>query len=54
MRLLTTLPQDDLREVSAAARAAEAAGYDGLATSADLIQGIRRIPSPFLGHQTLW
>jgi probable F420-dependent oxidoreductase len=33
MRLLTTLPQDDLREVSAVAGAAEAAGYDGLVTS---------------------
>ena len=33
MRLLTTLPQDDLREVTAVARAAEAAGYDGLVTS---------------------
>jgi len=33
MRLLTTLPQDDLGEVPAAARAAEAAGYDGLVTS---------------------
>ncbi len=33
MRLLTTLPQDDLTEVPAAARAAEAAGYDGLVTS---------------------
>ena len=33
MRILTTLPQDDLAEVPAAARAAEAAGYDGLVTS---------------------
>jgi len=32
MRILTTLPQDDLNEVPAAARAAETAGYDGLAT----------------------
>jgi len=32
MRLLTTLPQGDLNEVPAAARAAETAGYDGLAT----------------------
>ena len=33
MRILTTLPQDDLNDVVAAARAAEAAGYDGLVTS---------------------
>jgi probable F420-dependent oxidoreductase len=33
MRILTTLPQDDLAEVPAVARAAEAAGYDGLVTS---------------------
>ena len=33
MRILTTLPQDDLVEVPGAARAAEAAGYDGLVTS---------------------
>lgn len=33
MRVLTTLPQDDLNAVPAAARAAEAAGYDGLVTS---------------------
>jgi probable F420-dependent oxidoreductase len=32
MRILTTLPQDDLAAVPAAARAAEAAGYDGLVT----------------------
>lgn len=32
MRILTTLPQEDLNEVPAAARAAEAAGYDGLVT----------------------
>ena len=32
MRVLTTLPQDDLNDVPAAARAAEAAGYDGLVT----------------------
>jgi hypothetical protein len=30
--VLATLPQDDLNEVPAAARAAEAAGYDGLVT----------------------
>jgi probable F420-dependent oxidoreductase len=33
MRLLTTLPQDDLTLVPAATRAAEAAGYDGVVTS---------------------
>ena len=33
MRILTTLPQDDLTAVPEAARAAEAAGYDGVVTS---------------------
>ena len=33
MRMSTTLPQDDLNDVPAIARAAEAAGYDGLVTS---------------------
>jgi probable F420-dependent oxidoreductase len=33
MRVLTNLPQDDLGDVPAAAREAEAAGYDGLVTS---------------------
>ena len=32
MRILTTVPQDDLAAVPAAARAAEAAGYDGVVT----------------------
>src|SRR5690242_7221612 len=32
MRVLTTLPQADLRKTAEAARAAEAAGYDGLLT----------------------
>ena len=32
MKIFTTLPQDDLKKVPAAARAAEAAGYDGLMT----------------------
>ncbi|HEX6209407.1 MAG TPA: TIGR03617 family F420-dependent LLM class oxidoreductase [Methylomirabilota bacterium] len=32
MRVFATLPQDDLNDVPAAARAAEAAGYDGLVT----------------------
>src|SRR5262245_58585782 len=33
MRILTTLPQDDLDAVPDAVRAAEAAGYDGVVTS---------------------
>jgi probable F420-dependent oxidoreductase len=33
MRILTTVPQDDLALVPEAARAAEAAGYDGIVTS---------------------
>ena len=33
MRLLTSLPQGDLQDVPAAARAAEADGYDGLVTT---------------------
>jgi probable F420-dependent oxidoreductase len=33
MRILTTLPQDDLTQVPQAARAAEAAGYDGVVTA---------------------
>jgi probable F420-dependent oxidoreductase len=33
MRILTTLPQDDLNDVPAAAAHAEATGYDGLVTS---------------------
>jgi probable F420-dependent oxidoreductase len=33
MRILTTLPQDDLMQVPEAARAAEAAGYDGVVTA---------------------
>jgi len=33
VRVTTTLPQDDLAEVPAAARAAEAGGYDGVSTS---------------------
>ena len=32
MRILTTLPQNDLNEVPAAAAAAEAAGFDGALT----------------------
>src|SRR5262245_57014889 len=33
MRITTNLPQDDLNDVPAVARLAEAAGYDGLVTS---------------------
>jgi probable F420-dependent oxidoreductase len=33
MRVLTSVPQDQLREVSAAARQAEAMGYDGILTN---------------------
>ncbi|MGA3399286.1 MAG: TIGR03617 family F420-dependent LLM class oxidoreductase [Acetobacteraceae bacterium] len=43
MRVLNTLPQDDLRETAAAARAAEAAGYDGLLT-------MENKHDPFLAH----
>ena len=43
MRILTTLPQDDLSQIPAAARAAEAAGYDGLVTSENK-------NDPFLAH----
>ena len=43
MRILTQLPQHDLTQVPAAARAAEAAGYDGLSTSENK-------NDPFLAH----
>ena len=43
MRILTQLPQHDLAQVPAAARAAEAAGYDGLSTSENK-------NDPFLAH----
>ncbi len=43
MRILTPLPQDDLARVPDAARAAEAAGYDGLSTSENR-------NDPFLAH----
>jgi probable F420-dependent oxidoreductase len=43
MRVLTTLPQDDLRETTAAAQAAEAAGYDGALT-------MENKHDPFLAH----
>lgn len=43
MRVLTALPQDDLREVPDAARRAEAAGYDGLLT-------MENKHDPFLPH----
>ena len=43
MRVLTALPEDDLRLVTDAARAAEAAGYDGLLT-------MENRHDPFLPH----
>src|SRR5580700_5796009 len=43
MRVLTTLPQDDLRKTAAAAQAAEAAGYDGALT-------MENKNDPFLAH----
>jgi probable F420-dependent oxidoreductase len=43
MRVLTALPQDDLRMVPDVARAAEAAGYDGLLT-------MENKHDPFLAH----
>jgi probable F420-dependent oxidoreductase len=43
MRVLTTLPQADLRTTAAAARAAETAGYDGLLT-------MENKHDPFLAH----
>src|SRR5688572_24857885 len=43
MRILTQLPQHDLAQVATAARAAEAAGYDGLSTSENK-------NDPFLAH----
>jgi probable F420-dependent oxidoreductase len=43
MRVLTTLPQADLRRTAEAAKAAEAAGYDGLLT-------MENKHDPFLAH----
>jgi probable F420-dependent oxidoreductase len=43
MRVLTSLPQDDLRKTMAAAQAAEAAGYDGALT-------MENKNDPFLAH----
>jgi probable F420-dependent oxidoreductase len=43
MRVLTSLPQDDLRKTTAAAQAAEAAGYDGALT-------MENKNDPFLAH----
>jgi probable F420-dependent oxidoreductase len=43
MRVLTTLPQEDLRKVPEAARQAEADGYDGLLT-------LENRNEPFLSH----
>jgi probable F420-dependent oxidoreductase len=57
MRILTTLPQDDLTLVPAAARNAEAAGYDGLVTSENkndpfLALGVAAVNSSRLGLHT--
>jgi probable F420-dependent oxidoreductase len=43
MRVLTSLPQDDLRKTAGAAQAAEAAGYDGALT-------MENKNDPFLAH----
>ena len=43
MRVLNTLPQEDLRDTAVAAQAAEAAGYDGLLT-------MENKHDPFLAH----
>ena len=43
MRVLTSLPQDDLRKTFAAAQAAEASGYDGVLT-------MENKNDPFLAH----
>lgn len=43
MRVLTSLPQDDLRKTAAAAQAAETAGYDGALT-------MENKNDPFLAH----
>ena len=43
MRIVTTMPQDDLRQVSAAARKAEADGFTGLIT-------LENRNDPFLAH----
>jgi probable F420-dependent oxidoreductase len=57
VRILTTLPQDDLAEVPAAARAAEAAGYDGLVTSENrndpfLALGVAAVSTARIGLST--
>src|SRR5580704_16963710 len=43
MRVLNTLPQADLRQAAASAKASEAAGYDGLLT-------MENKHDPFLAH----
>jgi probable F420-dependent oxidoreductase len=57
MRILTTIPQDDLTLVPDAARAAEAAGYDGVVTSENkndpfLSLGVAAVSSLRLGLAT--
>jgi len=62
MRVLSALPQHDLTEVPAAACFGGVA--DGVYARAaeggaaflppDLVQDIRRIPSPFQAHRTSW
>ncbi len=57
MRVLTTLPQDDLTEVPAVARAAEADGYDGVVTSENrndpfLALGVAAVNTTRLGLAT--
>ena len=49
MRILTTLPQDDLTRVPAVARAAEAARRFG-----GVADAVGRIPSAFTGFRAEW
>jgi probable F420-dependent oxidoreductase len=57
VRILTTVPQDDLTEVPAAVREAEAAGYDGVVTTENrndpfLALGVAAVSSSALSLQT--
>ena len=57
MRIVTTLPQDDLTQVPAAAREAEEAGYDGVVTMENrndpfLALGVAAVSSARLSLQT--
>jgi hypothetical protein len=59
MRLLTPLPQDDLTDVPAAARAAEAVAISGgygvrQDVPSAVVEEIHRIPSVFAGYRTAW